>query len=173
MHDVQCEEKTQKKADGPFRGLILFLRKIKLTIMMIQGRAASALAFKQACHISCLFSVLGCKTLNIGPPRLWVARFAVLRPALCGIIPHFCSTLGKPYFLCWALSIFFKSQVFVLEMHNKHVVFSNKGTYYTKSLIIFPATIELTRTVLYIFSSNSVVYMGWPSNQKCPTFPIV
>ena len=151
--------------------------------MMIQGRAASALAFKQACHISCLFSVLGCKTLNIGPPRLWVARFAVLRPALCGIIPHFCSTLGKPYFLCWALSIFFKSQVFVLEMHNKHVVFSNKGTYYTKSLIIFPhllhkecsftATIGLTRTVQYIFSSNSVVYMGWPSNQKCPTFPIV
>ena len=122
-------------------------------------------------------------------PKYWsaavamVARFAVLRPALCGTIPHFCSTLGKPYFLCWTRSVFFKSQLFVLELHNKHVVFSNKGTYCTKSLIVFPhllhkacsftATIGLARTVQYIFSSNSVVYMGWPSNQKCPTFPIV
>ena len=121
-------------------------------------------------------------------PKYWsaaavVARFAVLRPALCGLIPHFSSTLSKPYFLRWARSIFFKSQFFVLELHNKHVVFSNKGTYYTNSLIIFPhllhkasnfiATIGLVRTVQYIFSSNSVVYMGWPSNQKCPTFPIV
>ena len=129
-------------------------------------------------------------------PKYWSA--AVVGCPICGLTPGplwdhssllfyteqaIFSTLGKPYFLCWALSIFFKSQVFVLEMHNKHVVFSNKGTYYTNSLIIFPhllhkecsctATIGLTRTVQYIFSSNSVVYMGWPSNQKCPTFPIV
>ena len=109
-------------------------------------------------------------------PKYWSA--AVVGCPICGLTPgplwdHSSLLFYTEHFLCWTRSIFFKSQVFVLEMHNKHVVFSNKGTYYTKSLIIFPATIELTRTVLYIFSSNSVVYMGWPSNQKCTTFPIV
>ena len=74
---------------------------------IIQGRAASALAFKQACHISSLFSVR-CKTPKYRCAA--VAQFAVLRPALCGLIPHFCSTLSKPYFL-FACHAVFSSRV--------------------------------------------------------------
>ena len=107
LHDVQCGAKTQKKANCRFRVLIFFLRKIKLTIMIIQGIAASALAFKQqACHISCLFSVLGCKTLNIGPPRLPDLR-SYARPS----VGSFLTSL-----LHWAIHIFVAG----------HLVFSSR-----------------------------------------------
>ena len=100
-------------------------------------------------------------------PKYWsaavamVARFAVLRPALCGTIPHFSSTLSKPYFLCLARSIFFKSQFFVLKLHNKHVVFSNKGTYSTPRVLLF-SHISYTRHAV------SQQLLGW--QEQCSTY---
>ena len=112
VHDVQCETTTQKKANCPFSVLIFFLRKIKLTIMIIQGIAACALPFNQACHISCLFSVLGCKTLNIGPPRLqWLPDLRSYARPSAG--PFLTSLLH------WASHIFFAG----------HVVFSSSSLF--------------------------------------------